>query len=69
MDTKFYYNYSLNLCAEEEWVVEYLLINDVLSDDREEILKGLHTCREFRGWYECEVSNTIADAMECGGAI
>ena len=62
METKFYYNLSLNLCAEEEWVAEYLFFHNEV-DSRTEALEGLHTCREFRGWYECQVSNTISDSM------
>ena len=55
----FYYNLGTNVCAEEKWVVEYLVINGEVETE-EEALVGLHSCREFCGWIDCEVSNTIA---------
>lgn len=59
---RFYYNADLNLCAERNWVVTYLLIEE-LVEDRAEAEIGLDACREFEGWFECEVSDTIAEAM------
>lgn len=49
-----------NLCADEEWLIGYLHIqNPDLTED--EIENELHSCHEFLGWYECEVSNSIAE--------
>ena len=31
--------------------------------NKEEALEGLHTCREFYGWVDCEVSNTIEELI------
>ena len=57
---RFYYNSELNICAEEPWVVDYLYCDGAVNS-REEALEGLHTKREFYGWFDCEVSNTIAE--------
>jgi hypothetical protein len=63
---RFYYNAGLNICAEEQWVAEYLVqYNDwcaLLNTD--EVIEILREKREYFGWYECEVSNTIAESME-----
>lgn len=59
---QFYYNADLNLCAERKWVIDYLFYGG-LVESREEAQEGLDTCREFEGWYDCEVSDTIAEAM------
>lgn len=56
----FYYNIQMNVCAEENWVVDFLVENED-CEDREEALESLRTCREFRGWFGCEVSNTIEE--------
>lgn len=58
----FYYNLGTNVCAEEKWVVEYLVINGEVATE-EEAITGLHSCREFHGWVDCEVSNTIAELI------
>ena len=58
----FYYNLGINVCAEEKWVVEYLVINGKVGTE-EEALEGLCTCREFHGWVDCEVSNTIEELI------
>lgn len=58
----FYYNASMNVCAEEKWVVEYLVINGYCTD-KEEALEGLRRCRVFFDWFDCEVSNTIAELI------
>lgn len=58
----FYYNLGTNVCAEEKWVVEYLVINGEVGTEKEAII-GLHSCREFHGWIDCEVSNTIAELI------
>lgn len=56
---RFYFNVDENICADEEWVVNYLLENS-RGSTREEILDGLHYCRCYNNWYECQVSNTIS---------
>lgn len=56
----FYYNMDINCCADETWVSDYLY-NDGVVESREEAIESLHTKREFYGWYDCEVSNTIAE--------
>lgn len=58
----FYYNTQMGVCAEENWVVDFLVENED-CEDREEALEGLHTCREFYGWVDCEVSNTIEELI------
>lgn len=58
----FYYNLGTNVCAEEEWVVEHLVINGEVETE-EEALVGLHSCWEFCGWIDCEVSNTIEELI------
>lgn len=58
----FYYNLGANVCAEEKWVVAYLVINGEVETE-EEALVGLHSCREFCGWIDCEVSNTIEELI------
>ena len=55
---KFYYNADMNICAEETWVTDYLFISGKV-ESREEALEELREKREFYGWFECEVSNTI----------
>lgn len=58
----FYYNASMNLCAEEKWVVAYLVINGYCTDE-EEALEGLRYKRVFFDWFDCEVSNTIYEEV------
>ena len=58
----FYYNININICAEEDWVVGFLVENED-CDSKEEALEGLHGCREFYGWIDCDVSNTIAELI------
>ena len=62
---KFYHNNNINITAEENWVVDYL-IESGQAESREEAVENLQGMREFCGWYECEVSNTIEEAMEYG---
>lgn len=57
---RFYYNAELNTCAERNWVVDYLFYGRMV-ETREEAEEGLDACREFFGWYDCEVSDTIMD--------
>lgn len=59
----FYYNAGMNLCADEKWLVEYLVINKIVENE-DEALEGLRGCREFHGWFECEVANSIAEGFE-----
>lgn len=56
----FYFNNGIGLCAEEDWVVDYLYMNG-LFDSKEEALEALNTKNEVYGWFACEVSNTIAE--------
>ena len=60
---RFYYNAGMNLCVDEDWLVEYLVINENV-ENRDEALVGLRSCREFHGWFECEVANSIAEKFE-----
>lgn len=56
---KFYFNDDENICATEDDVVEYLYEDTEL--EREDIRESLHTCRDYYGWYECEVSDAIKE--------
>lgn len=56
---RFYYNADMNMCAEETWVTDCLLM-DGMFESREEALEKLRTKHEVYGWFECEVSDTIA---------
>lgn len=58
----FYYNIHMNICAEEDWVVGFLVENEN-CEDKKEALEGLRSCREFYGWIDCDVSNTIAELI------
>lgn len=58
----FYYHLGENVCAEEKWVAEYLVNNGEVETEEEAII-GLHSCREFCGWFNCEVSNTIYEQV------
>ena len=62
---KFYHNNNINTTAEESWVVDYL-IESGQAENREEAVNELQGMREYCGWYECEVSNTIEEALEYG---
>ena len=61
---RFYYNAGMNLCVDENWLVEYLVINEIVENE-DEALEGLRSCREFHGWFECEVANTIEEKFDC----
>lgn len=50
----------MNICAEETWVIDYLFMGGMF-ESREEALEELRTKHEVYGWFECEVSNTIAE--------
>ena len=58
----FYYNINMNICAEEDWVVGFLVENED-CENKEEAREGLRNCREFYGWIDCDVSNTIAELI------
>lgn len=58
----FYYNIQMGVCAEENWVVGFLVENED-CEDKEEALEGLRSCREFYGWVDCDVSNTIEELI------
>lgn len=57
---RFYFNADENLCASEHWVIQYLHIQNP-NIDEDEIEGELHSCREYFGWYECQVSDDIFD--------
>lgn len=57
---RFYYNDQINVCAEENWVVDYLIENG-FCETEEEAIDNLHTRRNFEGWFDCEVSDTIEE--------
>lgn len=59
---RFYYHLGENVCAEEDWVTAYL-VNNEECENEVDALVGLRSCREFCGWIECEVSNTIEELM------
>ena len=59
----FYFNDQIDVCAEEPWVVEYL-IESGLCKDEDEALHGLHSVWNFHGWFGCEVSATIEAFFE-----
>lgn len=58
----FYYNTHINICAEEKWVVDFLVENEE-CEDKEEALEGLRSRREFYGWIDCIVSDTIEELI------
>lgn len=62
---RFYHNKHTNITAEESWVADYLYQSGQV-ESREEAVEELQSRREFCGWYECEVSNTIEEAMVYG---
>ena len=59
----FYYNAEMNLCVDEDWLVWYLIDNEDVENE-DEALDGLRNCREFHGWFECDVASSIADKFE-----
>lgn len=62
---RFYHNKHTNITAEEQWVADYLYQSGQV-ESREEAVEEFQSRREFCGWYECEVSNTIEEAMVYG---
>ena len=59
---RFYFNDQINICAEEPWVVDYLVENGFCEDEAEAI-EELHTRRYFGGWFDCEVSLAIEESF------
>lgn len=59
---RFYFNDQIDVCAEENWVADYLVGNGY-ADNREEAIQELRTKRSFGGWFDCEVSNTIEELV------
>lgn len=57
---KFYFNDQIDVCAEEPWVVDYLVENGFCEDETE-ALDSLRTRRHFGGWFNCEVSPAIEE--------
>ena len=59
---RFYFNDQIDVCAEEPWVVNYLVENGFCEDEAE-ALEELHTRRNFHGWFDCEVSSAIEESF------
>lgn len=59
---RFYHNNNINITAEESWVADYLYQSGQV-ENREKAVEDLQSKREFCGWYECGVSNTIEERM------
>ena len=59
---KFYHNCGLNCTADEDWIIDYL-IESGQAENRAEAREELQSKREHCGWHECEVSNTIEEAL------
>ena len=59
---EFYFNVQIDVCAEEPWVVDYLIENGYCKDEAE-ALSELHTRRHFGGWFKCEVSPAIEESF------
>ena len=61
---RFYFNDDENICMTEDDLIEYLC--EITEWEPEYIREELHTCREYYGWYECKVSNTIKEKFSKG---
>ena len=59
---RFYFNDQIDVCAEEPWVVNYLIENGFCENEAE-ALEELHTRRNFHGWFDCEVSPAIEESF------
>lgn len=57
---RFFYNKSINVCADMNWVVDYIYISGQ-AESREEAEENLLSKKGYCDWYECEISNTIED--------
>lgn len=60
-EDRYFFNIGLNMCAELEWVVNYFVYNE--GANRNEVKENLLSKREYEGWFECCVSDTIFDTM------
>ena len=60
---RFYYNEGMNLCVDEDWLVWYLIDNEIVENE-DKALEALRFWREFHGWFECDVADTIRNRME-----
>lgn len=58
---RFYFNLDENLCADEDWVIEHILNKYPGSFTFAKIQRALCTNWCFKGWRECQVSDTIAE--------
>ena len=56
---KFYFSDDENVCATEDDVIKYL--HEITEQNYKHIREELHSCREYYGWYECQVSNAIKE--------
>jgi hypothetical protein len=59
-EVRFYFNDQINVCAEENWVVGYLIENGY-CETKEEAIDNLRTRSNFEGWFDSEVSDTIEE--------
>lgn len=63
----FYFNIDENMCADEDWVVNYLctLFPEVSAESHR---KSLHNSGiGCRGWYPCAVCRTVWEALDKSG--
>lgn len=56
---RFYFNEDENTCMDENSLIDYL--NELYHYRKRDIREELHSCREYFGWYECEVSDAIKE--------
>ena len=56
---RFYFNVDENGCMTEDELIEYLC--EITEWEPGDIREKLHSCREYYGWYECEVSSAIKE--------
>lgn len=68
-DTRYYYNADENLCADEEFAVYFLCEVEGLT--AEEALEGLHTKREFYGWFDTafKCADDIPNKPSCSTCV
>lgn len=66
MELKFYYNKEKNLCAEDIWIVRYIIYNSDIYDshDEEKLLKKLEEDGFNHQWEPCYVSDSIYDTLQ-----
>lgn len=53
---RFYFNEDENICADEDWLIDFLYNGELTKD---EIRQELRTTRCYYGWFECDVSDSI----------